>query len=70
MKELKKLKEPMKPILKIKKYEDAAQFLIQRKPFDHLIRDLTRKKNTSLTAKGALANRLQRRPACKIQNGH
>ena len=26
-------------------------------------------KNTSLAAKGALANRLQRRIACKIQNG-
>ena len=26
-------------------------------------------KNTSLAAKGALANRLQRRTACKIQNG-
>ena len=26
-------------------------------------------KNTSLAAKGALANRLQRRSACKIQNG-
>ena len=26
--------------------------------------------NTSLAAKGALANRLQRRTACKIQNGH
>ena len=26
-------------------------------------------KNTSLVAKGALANRLQRRTACKIQNG-
>ena len=25
--------------------------------------------NTSLAAKGALANRLQRRTACKIQNG-
>ena len=28
-----------------------------------------RKKNTSLAAKGALANRLQRRTTCKIQNG-
>ena len=27
------------------------------------------KENTSLAAKGALANRLQRRTACKIQNG-
>ena len=26
--------------------------------------------NTSLAAKGALAHRLQRRTACKIQNGH
>ena len=26
-------------------------------------------KNTSLAAKGALAHRLQRRTACKIQNG-
>ena len=26
--------------------------------------------NTSLAAKGTLANRLQRRTACKIQNGH
>ena len=28
-----------------------------------------KEKNTSLAAKGALANRLQRRNACKIQNG-
>merc|ERR1712115_146280 len=28
-----------------------------------------KEKNTSLAAKGALANRLQRRTACKIQNG-
>ena len=28
-----------------------------------------KKENTSLAAKGALANRLQRRTACKIQNG-
>ena len=48
MKELKKLKEPMKPILKIKKYEEAAQFLIQRKPFERLIRELTRRRNTEL----------------------
>ena len=27
------------------------------------------KSNTSLAAKGALANRLQRRTSCKIQNG-
>ena len=38
----------MKPILKIKKYEDATQFLIQSKPFERLIRDLTRKRNTEL----------------------
>ena len=30
----------------------------------------SRQKNTSLAAKRALANRLQRRTACKIQNGH
>ena len=30
---------------------------------------LKEKRNTSLAAKGALANRLQRRTACKTQNG-
>ena len=34
-----------------------------------IIEEKERKKNTSLAAKGALAYRLQRRTACKIQNG-
>ena len=46
--ELNKLKQPMKPILNIKKFEETTQWVIQRKPFEHLIRDLTRKRNTEL----------------------
>ena len=34
-----------------------------------IIKGLTIGSNTSLAAKGVLANRLQRRTACKIQNG-
>ena len=39
--------------------------------FDHLnlVSTIDFGYNTSLAAKGALANRLQRRTACKIQNG-
>ena len=33
------------------------------------MRRVDNRENTSLAAKGALANRLQRRTACKIQNG-
>ena len=46
-------------VTKLEKYNKKYKFT----------RDMEIKKNTSLAAKGALANRLQRRTACKIQNG-
>ena len=46
--ELNKLKQRMKPILSIKNFEETSQYVIQRKAFQYLIRDLTRKRNTEL----------------------
>ena len=41
----KKLKQQMKPILSVKNFEETTQYVIQRKAFQYLIRDLTRKRN-------------------------
>ena len=46
--ELNKLKQQMKPILSVKNFEETTQYVIQRKAFQYLIRDLTRKRNTEL----------------------
>ena len=43
-----RLKQQMKPILSVKNVEETTQYVIQRKAFQHLIRDLTRKRNTEL----------------------
>ena len=51
MKRLKRLKQPIKSLLRIKKYEETTQFLIQRKPFERRIRDLPRERNTELNFK-------------------
>merc|ERR1711954_147925 len=43
-----RLKQQMKPILSVKNFEETTQYVIQRKAFQYLIRDLTRKRNTEL----------------------
>ena len=43
--------------------------VVQTKSSDQLRPRLNIYQNTSLAAQGALAHRLQRRTACKIQNG-
>ena len=39
-----RLKQQMKPILSVKNFKESTQYVIQRKAFQYLIRDLTRKK--------------------------
>ena len=41
-----RLKQQMKPILSVKNFEETTQYIIQRKAFQYLIRDMTR--NTEL----------------------
>ena len=64
-----KFSEPSKfGVLKLRKCEYSIEYFISRKgnilEYSNIVLF-----NTSLAVKGALANRLQRRTACKIQNG-
>ena len=53
----------------LKEHNEVYHIKSQQKNIKETYYQYSFKVNTSLAAKGALANRLQRRTACKIQNG-